>query len=275
MDNGKVAVTNCLINNSKTNGVTLRDQLAELTTFTGNTIINCDLAPIYTHFYMGCYALRNLSNDNPFDAWTGNVNPYIHISASLNTHILGNMTLHALKGYPWYFQDGLSIDADRDVTVEAGAVMLMGASNLYIPATSHFIAEGTAAARITIKGKNDIAGYWQGIEVRSTTPGTKFVYCDISGGGASSNNGYNLTSYADGNSSSYVALDNTAFSKSLHYGLYLNSYAGGTSYMGHVVIQSSNPASVTFSQCPDGNIWSNCTGQNMVYTTLSQHCDLQ
>ena len=194
----------------------------------------------------------------------------------MNTHILGDMTLKALGGYPWYFQAGLSINGDREFTIEAGAVLLMGADALIdVPATSHLIAEGTATARITIKGRNDVAGYWEGIRVYSKLPGTKFIYCDISGGGGNSSYKSNLYTHAEINSQSYVALDNTTFSKSLHYGLKLDSYAGGMGYMGHTIIQSNNPASVTFSQCPSGNIWSNCTGDELIYTNLSEHCDIQ
>jgi hypothetical protein len=59
----------------------------------------------------------------------------------MNTYILGDMTLHALNGYPWYFAKGLSIDTERDVTVEAGAVILLdNQQRITIPASSHLIA---------------------------------------------------------------------------------------------------------------------------------------
>jgi hypothetical protein len=283
LNNGKTAMTNSLIDNSAGNGITFRGQsnntASELTIFTGNTIKNCDKAPIYGYEYAGIYPLRNLSNANPLADWTGNANPYIHITiGNSEPGMTGDMTVHALAGYPWYFSNGWYVPEDRNVTIEAGAVILMGAQKqINVPATSHLIAEGTATARITVKGLQDNAGYWRGIKILSQTPGTKFNYCDISGGGSGGdgNDGSNLYCYAGINNASYVALNNTAFSKSLHYGLKLNSYAGGQSYMGHTYIQSSNPASVTFSQCPDGNIWSNCTGKELVYTTLSEHCDVQ
>jgi hypothetical protein len=280
LDNGKCAVRNCLINNSKTNGIAMEgrsdNNSYELTTFTGNTIKNCGAAPILTASYCTVYGLRNLSNDNPFADWTGNTNPYIHITSSGYSSMVSNFTIHALGGFPWYFGETFSLDNDVDVTIEAGAVILMGAQRyINIPATSHLIAEGTPSARITIKGKNDVAGYWDGIVVKSKLPGTKFIYCDISGGGGNADRKSNLYTYAEINSQSYVALDNTTFSKSLHYGLKLESYAGGMSYMGHTIIQSSNPASVTFSQCQDGNIWSNCTGPELIYSSVSEHCDVQ
>jgi hypothetical protein len=276
LDNGKAAVSNSTISGSSSNGITIvgrsGNYKGELTTCNNNTISNCNKAPIITTSYMGCYALRNMDNTNTF---TGNTEEYIHIQESMNTYIQGDMTLHSLNGYPWYFADGLSIDADRNVTIEAGATILIGSNTrINVPASSHLIAEGTAQARITIKGKQDNAGYWKGIRVYSRTPGTKFNYCDISGGGSGSEY-YKciLYMYSGSFTSSYMELNNTIFSKSLHYGLYLENY-NATSYC---LVASSNPSSVTFSSCSAGNIYSNCANGNnfVVYSDLSSSCNLQ
>jgi hypothetical protein len=185
IDKGKASVANCMIDRSSRNGITLEgrsdNQAAEFVAFSNNTVSNCDKAPIYTYSYAASYALRNLANNNTF---TGNANAYIHISQSINTNIQANMTLPHLNGYPWYFQGGLSIDADRNVIIEAGAVILVGANTkINVPSSSHLIAAGTPEKRITIKGLQNNAGYWDGIEVSSQSFGTKFEYCDISGGG--------------------------------------------------------------------------------------------
>jgi hypothetical protein len=272
LDNGKAAMNNSLISNSLKNGITLEgrsgNQIAELTAFTGNTIKNCDLNPIRTRAYAGIYTMRNFGN-NPYAEWTGNTNPYIHV-ASMNTHIASNMTLHA--GYPYFLSDGLSIDADINLTIEAGAVILVGSNaQITVPETAHLIAEGTATARITIKGLQDNAGFWGGIEMSSTSPGSKLIYCDISGCGGNAYSGYAILYMYGGTSGGYLALDNTTFSKSTHYGLKLQE----SEYYPDVIIQSANPASVTFSQCADGNIWSNCSGKELIYTTLSEYCHLR
>ena len=266
LNNGKLSLTNSLIDRSSRNGITLEgssgNQAAELVVFSNNTISNCDKAPIFTYRYCGTYSLRNIANNN---IYTNNTNEYIHISTDLNTEIQADMTIPHQNGYPWYLQEGLRIEYDRNVTIAPGAVILLGAGmRIYIDWDSHLIAEGTVSKRITIKGFKDNVGYWEEIQVHSQTPGTKFIYCDISGGG---NSTYEclLYMYSGAWDDSYVALDNTTFSNSLHYGLHLEQYNTDS----HCYVSSTTPSSVTFSQCPDGNIYTNSFGPYGVYDDLS------
>lgn len=220
LSGGKVDVNYCLIDRSLTNGITLNSSSgnynsAELRTFDNNKVSNCTKAPVFTYEYTSCYALRNMGNNNLFE---NNTNEYIHISQSTNTRITGDMTLHNLSGYPWYFQNGFEIYNDVNLTIEAGAVVLMGANQrLNVPQTSHLIAVGTAQKPITIKGFNDEPGYWNGILVDSRTPGTKFDYCNISNGGRGGNaNWRGLIHYYN---ASYIEIYNTHLSKSLNHGV--------------------------------------------------------
>jgi hypothetical protein len=214
---GKVDMTNCLIDRSASNGITLQSYSsswsnAELRTFSKNKVTNCDKAPIYTYSYTSCWSLRNLANDNTF---TGNTNEYIHNTQTMNYRIDGDMTLHNLGGYPWYFAGGLDISADREFTVEKGTVILMGSGRgIDIPSKSHFIAVGTAADPITIKGLRDDAGFWQYITVNSNTPGSKFEYCNISAGGSGQQGA--LIYYYE---KSYIEIYNCKLSKSLAHGV--------------------------------------------------------
>ncbi|MDD4142976.1 MAG: hypothetical protein PHR20_09385, partial [Bacteroidales bacterium] len=271
--NGKLAMTNSLINNSKANGIKLEGasgvQIAELTVFTGNTVSNCDKAPIYTTYYMGCYGLRNISNDNPFENWTGNISPYIHIEESTNTYLYGDFTIHSLKSYPWYFQSGLTIEDGFNVTVEPGTIIMIGARDyVRVDSDSHLICDGTADARITIKGFGNNAGFWNNLQINSQNPGSKFNYCDISDGGSGM---YGLLySYSGAFTNSYIEINNTNFSNSLNYGLYLRQYDINNLCR----ISSADPATVTFSNCMEGNIWSNCSGEEIVYPDLSSSCVL-
>jgi hypothetical protein len=186
-----------------------------------------------------------MDNTNSF---TGNTNAYIHTTNN-NAHILGDMTLHSLNGYPWYFQDGLIIDADKNVTVEAGAVLLVGAQQrINIPTTSHFIAVGTAQAPITIKGLRDETGYWSYIYVSSHTPGTKFDYCNISGGGISSGTPaeYGLIKYRN---NSYVEIYNCNLSKSINSSIVCGYASASFNTHYNAFLKHSN---VTFSEI-EGN----------------------
>jgi len=258
LGNGKVDVNNCLIDRSATNGITIvgrsGSHLGELRTFSKNTISNCDKAPILTSSYTGCYALRNISNDNTF---TANTRAYMHISQSINTSIPADMTLPNLNGYPWYFQENLMIPADRNFTVEPGAVILMGSQAVInIPANSHFIAVGTKEAPITIKGFKDELGYWSEIFVDSETPGTKFDYCNISNAGSGGIDKGLITYYRE----AYLEIYNSNLSKSLANGI-VCSFASTTfnvhynCHLKHANVTFSDiTESIFYVSGPDGDI---------------------
>ncbi|MDR0815056.1 MAG: right-handed parallel beta-helix repeat-containing protein [Bacteroidales bacterium] len=244
LDNGKVSVTNSIIDRSSSNGITIASQsdniAGELTAFSNNTVSNNGKAPIYTYSYTSIYALRNLSNNNTF---TGNTNDYIHIMENSGWQILGSMTLHHLNGYPYYFQQGLYLDDDKTLTIEPKTTILMGASQgIRVYADAHLLAAGTAENPITIKGRNDNAGYWQGIEVSSQTPGTTFDYCNISGGGAGSGADDGLIKYY---ANSYLELYNSNLSKSLHSGVVCQYSSSSFNVHYNAQFKQSN---VTFSE---------------------------
>jgi len=277
---GTVDINNCLISGSATNGIELYDVGdggTVLTSFSNNTISDCNNAPIRTDYYAGTNALRNMDNTNTF---TGNAEAYIHIANSQyggGEVTVGNMTLPNLKGYPWYFENYLWLAGDQNFTVEAGAVLIMGSHcRIEVPINSHFIADGTAQAHITIKGLRSEAGYWDGIHIYSQTVGTKLNYCDISDGGGEENsymsNIYLYSGNGGGSANSYLEMNNTTVSNSQRYGIHCHDYDARYS---RATIISSNPASVTFSGCQLGNIYSDCDNRRYaIYPDLSSSCNL-
>jgi hypothetical protein len=267
-----------VIDGSKSNGITLDDnsvsrgQTVYLSEFTGNTIKNSAKAPIYTDAYCGIYPLRNLGAGNTF---SGNANEYISVNV-FNTEIHSDMTLPNV-GEPYYMVQGLTVTSGRKLTIEAGITILMGART-YIRAyaDSWFVAEGTAAAHITIKGFDEKVGYWHGIQINSQTPGSKLNYCDISGAGGGTEYYKALLymytgSFANDGSgtytNAYIELNNTTFNKSLYYGIYFDKYHG--IYNKCIV---SGGANVTFNQCAVGNVYVAKVGNknDVVYATLAE-----
>ncbi|MCL2834850.1 MAG: hypothetical protein FWD78_16895, partial [Treponema sp.] len=64
------------------------------------------------------YHLRNLSNSNPFDKWTGNGKNYVYISQCGNVHAPADFTIPSLRNLntgsttvyttiPWYISDNI------------------------------------------------------------------------------------------------------------------------------------------------------------------------
>ena len=235
LENGSASVTNCIIDGSGSNGVYLYNINGYFTAFENNAISNCEKAAI--HLYSGIYALRNISSNNTF---TGNTNNWVHVR--VGDSITANMTLKKLS-IPYYLPAGLSIDnaANPTMTIEPGTQVWVGAGQqINVGDNSKLVAIGTATERIVFRGSTDVAGWWRGIDVRTNLEGTKFAYCDISGGGSGDGWSANRCLYV---CNAYIQLLNVHISKSLRYGIGLE----GTYY-----ICSSG---VTFDACQQGNVW--------------------
>jgi len=275
LHDAKLAMRNCVIDGSKSNGILLWDHSTSrgntvyLSEFTGNTIKNSAKAPIYTYDYCGLYPLRSLGTGNTF---SGNAKEYIHVKFG-NTDLHGNMTLHNV-GEPWYFNGGIFfINSNCTFTIEPGTTILMGSeAEIRTERDSWINAVGTSVAHIIIKGLEETAGYWNSIQVYSQTPGSKLNYCDISGGGGGYDGNSNwrglLYMFAESNNekpNTYVELNNTTFSKSQKYGIYLNQY--NASYK--CVVSTTDASTITFGACATANIALNIGTTLNSYTTLA------
>lgn len=147
-------------------------------TFTGND------TPIKT-------SVNHINTIDGSSTYSGNVNDYIKLSAN---DVIRDVTFH--KTDVPFLSDGFKPDngAKRRFTFEPGTTLLMEAgSQIKFQNAFHYnheiIMVGTAEDPITIKGKEDVAGYWEGIRIyASTNPLNEIAFLDISNAG--STNGY-------------------------------------------------------------------------------------
>jgi len=259
--NGKVSISNSLIESSLTNGITLEQKNSELSVFENNIIKNCEKAPIYTYHSAGCYGLRKMDNNNTF---SGNKNNYIHIWDDWsNNSTVNNMSLPHLNGFPWYFQSGLPVGTGAiqaiEFTIQPGAVLLMGENTaLAVNKNSHLIAKGTAQKRIIIKGFGDNSGYWKGVQVESQTAGTILEYCDVINGGKRGDFEVRSGAIVLGTYSTYFEIYNSTVSKSATNGLVFwysseTSNPGFSCYLKHSYVTFSGIGGYVFTiPFPDG-----------------------
>jgi len=265
----KLSMTNCLIDNSKGYGLTIRNNgisnNAELVTFTGNTISNCAKYPVCADQSATSYQLRNITNDNPFYAWTGNgTNNMIYIPNGYDVRFDGSYTIHSLRSLnpgtstystiPWYFPDGLRLSdfvTGSDVTIEAGADIILGSgSYIQVPVDCHLIAEGTVANHITFRPLPGSTA-WGNIWIASQTRGSKLNYCDISGGGTNPTKLYQGLVYVEANSvaNAYLEINNTTLTDSSNYGLFFKGNSSGPH-----VCYIANSTTLTYTRCISGTI---------------------
>lgn len=145
-------------------------------TFTGNDI------PIQT-------SVNHINSIDGSSTYTGNVNDYIKL---IYTNTYQDVTFH--KTDVPFFSAGFSPDNDakRRFTFEPGASLLMEAgSQIEFQRAFHFAHEvimvGTAEEPITIKGKEDVPGYWGGLYFyASANPLNEIGFLDIANAGKTS-----------------------------------------------------------------------------------------
>jgi len=145
-------------------------------TFTGND------TPIET-------SVNHINSIDGTSTYTGNVNDYIKLTGH---DVYQDVTFH--KTDIPFLSAGFKPDNDakRRFTFEPGVTLLMEAgSQIKFQNAFHFaheiIMKGTADERITIKGKEDVAGYWEGIRIyASTNPLNEIAFLDIANAGSTS-----------------------------------------------------------------------------------------
>lgn len=99
--------------------------------------------------------------------------------------VIQNTTVNKVNG-PFYFDGSANIDAD--LTFTEGVTVLMGpGARFRVTSSGGFISEGTQSERVTIKGYQEVPGYWDYIQFDdSNNPNNSLSYTDVSHGGASS-----------------------------------------------------------------------------------------
>ena len=174
-------------------------------TFTGND------TPIET-------SVNHINSIDGTSTYTGNVNNYIKLTSH---DVYQDVTFH--KTDVPFLSTGFKPDngAKRRFTFEPGTTLLMEAgSQIRFQNAFHYnheiIMVGTAEDPITIKGKEDVAGYWEGIRIdANTNPLNEIAFLDISNAG--STNGYPNGAIQLESSSIFLKMNNVNFIKCFEY----------------------------------------------------------
>lgn len=178
--------------------------------FTGNDI------PVQTN-------INHINSIDGSSTYTGNVNDYIKL---INGGAYQDVTFH--KTDVPFFTDGFGPDNDakRRFTFKPGVTLLMDAgSEIRSDNAFHyqhdFIMVGTAQDRITIKGKENVPGYWKGIRVETDSPLNEIGFLDISNAG-------NTTGHPNGavklDIAAFLNIHDVNFINCFEYGMSLHYY---------------------------------------------------
>jgi len=173
-------MTNSLISNSGDVGIYSEENLnqASLEGFQDNIIEDCASYPIYISM--------DRSHDLDFDSneYRENGENMVAFHTLEWDRLTKNLTLKALE-IPYFIESG--IDLYAGLTLESGVDLVMG-NNAFIkidsPENPFLKAQGSQSSHVTIRGKESISGYWQGIYLGITNTQNILEYTDISDGGS-------------------------------------------------------------------------------------------
>lgn len=214
---GSLAMSNCVIDGSNNSGLGLycsNDEEPVLSVFQGNTIKNCDLAPISMYSYN---AVNCLVPGNTYQ----NENNYVYFySAAGITHRFDVDVRFKKLEIPYYFPKFQEWRGSKIVTIDPGVEMLFDNSGLEVYGDMVFKAIGTEQEPIVFRPRDPHTALWYGLLLSNSSSGNVVSHCVLQDGGASSSNsGYRGTSLLYIGANTKLSLTNNLFNTCRYYGV--------------------------------------------------------
>lgn len=164
----------CTFSNSKEYGMLTKKAVGK---DVQNIVMNsCTFTNNKIPFKSDVSRLRLFNGSNKFSA---NEKDYIQLDGGA---IRGDATWAKLD-VPYFLQGDLKIE-DGLFTVEAGTDIIMSAQKwIHVYSDASLVMVGTEDDPISIRGEHDIAGFWQQIGFRSSSPLNEIAYVHIKNAG--------------------------------------------------------------------------------------------
>ncbi|SRX55405.1 hypothetical protein [Aequorivita sp. CIP111184] len=156
-----LTMENCTVSNSKFIGILVKDDVAKDVRNINmkNCIFTKNNIPLQTN-------ITRIGMLNGTNSFSGNKNDYVYIDRE---NLKGDATWAKLD-VPYFLQDNFRYH-DGVLTVEPGVVIIMSAQNwMHISNKASLVMVGTAADPIIIRGEHDVAGFWQQLNIDSSSP---------------------------------------------------------------------------------------------------------
>jgi hypothetical protein len=176
---GTVNINNCTVRNAAGDGVYFNDRdVINISSFANNIIRDNNGFPVV----ISVEILNNLNLSN--NQYTGNGTNRIRLyNSNAVGSLSGNITWNN-PGIPFEFSNSYSnlVDIQQSLTINAG-VSLYVENGFSMQAIGSLTVNGTAAQPVVIQGKQNLAGWWHGINVKSNSVLNNFNYLTVSDGG--------------------------------------------------------------------------------------------
>lgn len=225
--NSRLSVENTTVQSSAGYGLYVNHKDGVLPDFGNNIFTGCEKHPI------GLASLSQTSYmDNNTQFTTDNTYNSIYVKGATSST---PYTVVNVSG-PYLLNGNTTIDSD--VEIEAGTDILFGpATRITVNSGGSLKAIGNSSERITIKGDQEVEGYWEYIRFyNSNNTNNNFQYVDVSHGGGNSTRDANI--YLEG--SSRFQMGNSSVNYSKGNGIEIASNAtfvddGNNSYTGNLL----------------------------------------
>lgn len=247
---GKVSMKHCTIDGSPDKGIDMWwGDGDKFYAFENNIIRNCGTYPIVIN---DCRVINQLGSGN---GYLENGKNFIQVTSSYFSE--ETVTINN-QGIPYLFENGLTVGGVGKLIVAAGTSLYFNANeSMYVDGYGYLQVNGTADNPVTIRGLEDEAGYWKGIEFHSdrTNQGGSYLrHCIVSGAGSED---WSADLYLAGDAK--IALDHVTFDKSDLYGLsiYVPSQwdDNAEDYVQRWDLLGITANDVAFSNCRNGNVY--------------------
>lgn len=214
---GSLAMSNCVIDGSNNSGLGLYRSNGEdpvLSVFQGNTIKNCDLAPISMYGYN---AVNCLVTGNTYQ----NENNYVYFYSSAgNRHYFDVDVRFKKLEIPYYFPNFQEWRGSKTVTIDPGVEMLFEKTGLEVYGDMVFKAIGTEQEPIVFRPRDPQTTLWYGLLLSNSSSGNVVSHCVLQNGGASADNsGYRGISLFYIGTNTKLTLTNNLFNTCRYYGV--------------------------------------------------------
>lgn len=208
-----LTIGHCTISNSKFTGMFVKDEVAS--NVDNININNCRFTKNNIPVVTNITRLRMFNDTNSF---SGNKNDYIHINRE---KLYGDATWAKLD-VPYFLQDNFRF-LDGVLTIEPGTEIIMSAQNwMHLSDKASLVMVGTEDEPIIIRGEHDVAGFWIGFTIDSSSPLNEIAHVNFKNGGSTTGKPNGVVRLER---SKFLKIHDVVFTNCFEYGLSFRSAA--------------------------------------------------
>jgi len=172
----RIVIEDCTLSSGSAHGLGIHDKDADLTSFARNTFADNEGPPIR----LPANHVTHLDADSDFVGGAGTENGEPNIVVTYSELTVKSTWLD--HGVPYLFAEQ-AIDVEADLTLNPGVTLTFPEDGrMRVRSDGSLNAVGTPSKPITFTSTTQVAGYWRGISIETSSPLNIMDYVDIGWG---------------------------------------------------------------------------------------------